>query len=110
MTKQEQIAWAAGIFEGEGCCSWTSKEHNCQEAMVKQNDPWLLNQLAQMFGGRVTPCGGTNNLSTNIGNRWRLYGADARAFLSIIYSLLSPRRKWQVARIGVFDTLQVGGS
>ena len=110
MNRQEQVAWAAGIFEGEGNCTWTSKEHNCQEVMVKQNDTWLLEQLAQYFGGKVSPCGGTNALSANLGNRWRLYGSEARQFLSTIYSLLSPRRKWQVARIGVFDDLQIGAS
>src|SRR6267142_47347 len=110
MTRQEQIAWAAGIFEGEGNCTWTSKLQNCQEAMVKQNDPSILLELAKYFGGRVSPCGGKNNLSANLGNRWRLYGANARHFLATIYPLLSVRRKWQVARVGVFDALQIGGS
>jgi hypothetical protein len=110
MNTREQVAWAAGLYEGEGSCSWTSKAHNCQEAMVKQNDTWVLEQLSQHFGGKVSSCKCPNALSTNTSYRWRLYGENARNFLSTIYSLLSPRRKWQVARIGVFDNLQIGVS
>src|SRR5271155_2414631 len=101
MITSQQLAWAAGIFEGEGCCSWTSRERNCQEVMIKQNDPWILDEFSRIFGGKVSPCKGSNKLSHNLGYRWRVSGPTARGFLMTVYSFLSPRRQAQVKAIGV---------
>jgi hypothetical protein len=104
MITSQQIAWAAGIFEGEGCCSWTSRQHNCQEVMVKQNDRWILDRFSEVFGGKVSACNSQNTLSKNQSYRWRLFGANARGFLMTVYGFLSPHRQEQVKAIGVFDT------
>jgi hypothetical protein len=78
------IAWAAGVFEGEGCCT---DQH---QAVVVQKDTWLLYKLQALFGGKV---------SLNYWNgcsRWVLTGSRARGFLMTVFSFLSPKRKMQV--------------
>ena len=54
------IAWAAGIFEGEGSCSpmriYNTKRQKSwivARAEVAQKDPWLCHRLRALFGGSV---------------------------------------------------------
>ena len=78
------IAWAAGVFEGEGCCT------DLHQAVVTQKDTWLLYRLQALFGGTI---------SLNYSNgcsRWILTGSRARGFLMTMFSFLSPKRKMQV--------------
>ena len=78
------IAWAAGIFEGEGCCA------DGASVAVTQKDTWLLYKLQTFFGGTV---------SLNYSNgcsRWVLTRARARGFLMTVFYFLSPKRKLQV--------------
>jgi len=80
------IAWAAGIYEGEGCCNKDGALH------VAQKDPWLLLRLQAFFGGSVTETKGKRC------GVWLVSGARARGFAMTIYSLLSPRRQAQIRR------------
>lgn len=91
------IAWAAGIFEGEGS---TTLERGSTRCQVAQKDPWLLVRLKALFGGTiidhlntVTPSGRATYRSD-----WKLSGTRARGFLMTIYSFLSPRRQEQARR------------
>lgn len=83
------IAWAAGIFEGEGYCRFGT---GSQAVLIGQKDGWVLERLQLFFGGSIGPprpngvCG------------WLLTGARARGFLMTIYSFLSPRRQEQARR------------
>jgi hypothetical protein len=80
------IAWAAGIYEGEG----NARKHRRigSQVRISQKDPWILIRLKKMFGGSI--------LKTNIGiHVLGLHGARARGFLMTIYKFLSPRRKMQ---------------
>ena len=86
------IAWAAGVFEGEGCVSF---ERGSARAHVAQKDEWLLERLRALFGGTigkrihvVTPLGKPTERSD-----WKISGARARGFLMTIYVFLSPRRQ-----------------
>jgi hypothetical protein len=93
------IAWAAGIYEGEGSCN---KHDGTQVVSVPQKDRWILDRLQAKFGGRIDwkkPCG-------PIGNgvfRWRLSGVRARGFLQTIFILLSPRRREQILKLGFMN-------
>lgn len=78
------IAWAAGIFEGEGTCS------DLQSASVTQKNTWILHRLEALFGGRIQL-----NYSNGC-SRWRVTGSRARGFLMTVYLFLSPNRKLQV--------------
>mgnify|MGYP001564057376 CR=1 FL=1 len=86
------IAWAAGIFEGEGSCH---SPKNSTIATVVQKDEWLLRCLQELFGGAVSKRR-TKDISD-----WRLCGAAARGFLFTIFTFLSPRRRIQaIAALG----------
>jgi hypothetical protein len=84
------IAWAAGIFEGEG---YTGLTNECSVVVISQKDPWLLLKLQRQFGGNVQ---NPNNGSTCY--RWGIYGARARGFLMTIFTYLSPRRRIQARK------------
>ena len=83
----QDIAWAAGIYEGEGACS---KKQAL--AIVAQKDPWLLYKMQRLFGGSIAP---RKKAQFRIYN-WCVTGSRARGFLMTIYRFLSPRRKAQV--------------
>jgi hypothetical protein len=84
------IAWAAGIYEGEGHCR--SVMGNSVRLSVSQKDLWILERLRSLFGGTVylrKPNG------ASVCNQWYLSGTRARGFLFTIYSFLSPWRRKQ---------------
>ena|SRR5712692_10181546 len=86
------IAWAAGVFEGEGNCQ---HNNNSEYARVTQKDSWMLERFRDLFGGVVVPRGRDKGTHTGF-YEWRVTGARARGFLMTIYMFLSPRRKDQV--------------
>ena len=53
------IAWAAGIHEGEGWCGRTSanrktgKTSTTETINIAQKDHWLLFRLKALFGGSI---------------------------------------------------------
>lgn len=93
------IAWAAGIFEGEGCAS--RNNYNSQFANVSQKYPWLIERLRSLFGGSVRKTvrkeswRGLGKAGATYWH-WEISGARCRGFLMTIYPFLSPRRKEQV--------------
>ena len=78
------IAWAAGVFEGEGTCGYWGS------ASVTQKDTWVLIRLKALFGGSIQ-----RNYSNGC-SRWSATGTRARGFLMTVYLFLSPKRKLQV--------------
>ena len=90
------IAWVAGIYEGEGSCDW---KRGIVE--IGQKDPWILYKLKDLFGGRVYKSKNTAPRTLKPGEiyRWAIYGARARGFGMIIYKFLSPRRKEQIKNL-----------
>ena len=87
------IAWAAGLYEGEGYCGFSNRT---MKLALSQKDPWILHRLRCLFGGSVwvNPTEGTGRVS-----QWRIFGARAHGFALTIYSYLSPRRRIQVTRM-----------
>jgi hypothetical protein len=84
------IAWAAGIYEGEGTCQYVPS--GSIHVLVPQKDPWLVNRFQALFGGGV-------HYSAKINQwRWNAYGVLGRGFLMTIYKFLSPWRKAQALR------------
>lgn len=89
-----QIAWAAGVYEGEGSCNASGTSST--RVGVGQKDPWLCDRMRALFGGGV---GQTlrNGFTPNVRYwQWTLSGARARGFLMTIYPFLSPRRQRQI--------------
>jgi len=83
------IAWASGIYEGEGCCNKTVQ--GTMRVIIGQKDPYILHKLQSLFGGSVSKTRSKSNF-----NVWNLYSVRARGFLMTIFTFLSPRRKEQI--------------
>lgn len=99
------IAWAAGIYEGEGTAAKNGKSST--SVSVKQKDDWILRRFQKLFGGRVCERTyvrrGYGKDKTGTNSTWVISGARARGFLMTIYTFLSPRRKAQAKRaLGIF--------
>lgn len=84
----QAIAWAAGIFEGEG----STDKHGT--VAIVQKDPWILHRLCSLFGGEVKPY--KWKPQAKLYYHWRLHGGRARGFLLTIFTYLSPRRHEQI--------------
>jgi hypothetical protein len=91
-----EIAWAAGIYEGEGSCNTTAKRSNTFSVQVTQKDPELLYKMRDLFGGSVKEY---NNGGFMI-HHWRTSGNKGRVFLACIYPFLTARRKAQIDATG----------
>ena len=93
------IAWAAGIYEGEGTCRVRRSE--AIELSVTQKDPEILYRLRDWFGGKVCDNGAHNGVHI-----WCVYGNHARIFLTLCYPRLSARRRAQADVTGALRFLQ----
>jgi hypothetical protein len=99
------VAWAAGIYEGEGSCVVSGKGKKSFSASVSQKDPELLYRMRDLFGGGV-------KFYQNVGPghkfdcyHWVICGDRARAFLGAIYPHLTARRKAQIDSTSVRNFL-----
>lgn len=97
------VAWAAGVYEGEGTCEIGSaigasgRPDGSFRVSVTQKDRWLLDRLRDLFGGSVALHERTKADRCPM-YHWRVSGDRADAFIAAIYEYLSPRRKAQLAR------------
>lgn len=89
------IAWAAGVYEGEGYC-----HAKLNRVEIKQKDRWLLERLRALFGGTIYQI---YNTTIWKGEKkrypifmWCINSERARGFLMTIFLFLSPRRKEQI--------------
>lgn len=88
------IAWAAGVYEGEGHCRNRSK--NGFLVQVVQKDTEILVRLRDWFGGTISVCSAKSRPPERTVHAWQLCGNRARFFIARIYPMLSSRRKVQV--------------
>ncbi len=88
------IAWAAGIYEGEGSCTLHKNNHTSM-IRVTQKEPWLILRLYDLFGGHIN-----TYLQRGMGSgpvcEWYLSQARARGFAMTICKFLSPHRQAQL--------------
>lgn len=92
------IAWAAGIYEGEGSCSSKNenRKYGSMTIQVVQKDRWILDRLRAMFGGSVQV---QNKGANHLCHVWCLHGPRARGFSMTIYKFLSPRRRDKIQEV-----------
>ena len=100
------IAWAAGIFEGEGSFAFVRDRRSgipSIQIQITQKDPWILNRFRALFGGSVRKRSEGQFSITPDGTRhvrdifdWYVSGTRARGFLMTVWKFLSPRRHEQV--------------
>jgi hypothetical protein len=93
-----EVAWAAGIYEGEGSCV---TNHNGKGSMsfsvtVAQKDPELLYRMRDLFGGTISHYERIFNKKVCPIFHWKICGDRARTFIGVIYPFLTARRKQQV--------------
>lgn len=100
-----EIAWAAGVYEGEGHCRNGSHSHFGIAVSLGQKDPELLYRLRDMFGGSVRFAQCKTIPVENQCYTWDVCGDRARLFLARIYSFLTARRKGQVDAIPALEFL-----
>lgn len=83
------IAWAAGIYEGEGSIS----RYGNKKLIVRiaQKDTFILERFTFLFGGKFYK----NSRGIHI---WCLLRAQALGFMFSIFTFLSPRRREQFRR------------
>lgn len=89
----KDICWAAGIYEGEGCCYFKS---GTQYVQIGNMDSWIIHKIQDLFGGGTIT---KRKIKNGIFYDWRICGSIARGFLMTIFSLLSPRRKKKIIEI-----------
>ena len=94
------LAWAAGIFEGEGSAGIGGGSGQMQ---VTQLDTWILYRLQEFLGGSV---GGPyrNDYHSNLGHGrqkfvWYATGPRARGIAMTLFTFLSPRRRQQMKKL-----------
>ena len=99
MNRQEQIIWASGFFDGEGCISvWPKTKRKATHAIsynmsmaVFQNDRTPLDLLCMLFGGNIR--------RRDIGWFWTLSGQPTvNALEAMIPYLIVKRSQAEVAR------------
>ena len=96
------IAWAAGLVEGEGSIIAYKKLKAAQgysgKLVVYQKGRWILDKLATLFGGTVSP-----NRRDDSGDVthwvWQTHGPRARGLMMSMYPWFSPRRKAAVRKV-----------
>ena len=87
---EKMIAWAAGIYEGEGTTDKTTP------VIIAQKDTWILYKLQELYGGRVNSNGSGNF-------RWYLYSDAGRNLLKQFIPYLSPWRIKQIEDKDIFN-------
>ena len=100
MPTPEEIAWAAGFYEGEGSVILTGSKAkgytNLGVVMVQCNkEP--LERLDRIYSGHFQVTHNhRRNAKWNDAWRWWLSGARAKEFINLIYPFLSTKRRFQI--------------
>ena len=89
------IAWAAGVYEGEG--SVTKRGKGIRTNLV-QKDAWLCLRLQALFGGTLSVMRLTSRPGSTY-TQWSLGGVRTEGFLYTIFTMLSPRRRAQIRKV-----------
>lgn len=90
-----EIAWVAGLYEGEGHCGPKIGGKGALRSCIVQKDPWVLEKVQQFYGG------GIYKRNQRLNGKWfnchvlQLSGGPTRALLADILPHLSPRRTSQ---------------
>lgn len=90
---QEDIAWAAGFLEGEGCFGAKVRATGVYGSInAGQVNREPLERLQAMFGGSIRPAANGTIFV------WAVAGELSRAAVRLVYPWLSRRRQAQVER------------
>lgn len=92
-TREEEIAWASGLFEGEGCvCEtdtrFTLRLNNTDEEVIRRFDDYV--RLGRVYGPYVNSC--NDGYKRKLVFHWVAYGYDAYDAMNLLAPFLSKRR------------------
>ena len=89
--RETDVAWFAGLYEGEGSISGKS-------LTMSQKDPWIFDRIVLLFGGSVyKPSTG------HVAYQWRANVLLTKFLVPIIIKYLSPRRIEQLRKAGLIE-------
>ncbi len=96
MARQEDLIWAAGFFDGEGCISIQKQQKQTRlyyymSVSVYQNDCRPLDDFLELFGGSILP--------EAPAQKWRASGRTAAAMLSEMLPYLRVKREQAITAI-----------
>lgn len=94
LTRDTDIAWAAGFFDGEGCISF--RDGKCREIKWSQKDIKPLIQLDLIFN-----TGSINRAKTDkyIMHEYHIFGREAIRVLKLILPYLNVKRDKAIVAI-----------
>lgn len=98
-----ELAWAAGLIEGEGTFNRTGGKHptiHTERIGVRQVNRECIDRLQRLFGGSVNPVDYSKNpiSKATILWHWGVYGARARGVMQTLYAFFSQQRRQQIRR------------
>ena len=91
------IAWLAGILEGEGCFQFTKS--NSPVIILKMNDEDIVNKVSKLFNKSYYEDNNPVRGGYNKIYRTQINGTKAIEWMFTIYSLLGNRRKEKIREI-----------
>lgn len=106
---REQLAWAAGFYDGEGCCSFSNGKRAYRVSIV-QIDPEVLLKFQAAVLGIGTLQGPYKTASMgNSRPRWQYTatGADAQAVIAMLWPWLGTVKREQARERLVNGTFRV---
>lgn len=96
-TDAVELAWLAGIIEGEGCF-YVNRKDKCPMIRVKMGDRDVVERVAGMWGSSV---GFAKDNRRNHSDMYTasVYGHAALAWMRKVYAMMGLRRKAKVLEI-----------
>ena len=94
--KREDIIWAAGLIEGEGCFTLHSKNH--PYFLLDSTDEDTIDKLKETFPFTTKRGPYQNKKNHNNKVRWRVdaFGPFAYAIMVAVYPFMQSRRKKKI--------------
>ena len=98
-SRREQICWAAGLIEGEGCFTLHSKNH--PYFLLDLTDEDTIDKLKEIFPFTTKRGPYENKKNTTNKPRWRIdaFGPLAYALMVQVYPFLQSRRKAKIEEL-----------
>lgn len=112
------IAWAAGIIDGEGCITIYGRPGRVSKKGVRatalilnvtNTDPRMLVKLRFMFGGNLQKCGGKRRPNQRPCFAWMITGKPCAKVLRMVQPYLVVKREQADIGIAYGETIGFGG-
>ena len=106
MSRELDLAWAAGFIDGDGCITMNTR-YGSPMISASQCSVVPLNALVDLFGGNITKHDDGRKATFRPSFRWRLYTAQSIAACEELLPYLRLKRRqaeilieWAATRVG----------